>query len=88
MKFYSFCFCLFLLLNFSPSFQQSACESVSVPTGLSSCKGKTTSSNTETCCYSKYNDYYGDGTECIEIENDDAGENEKLYAALSLIIDG
>jgi hypothetical protein len=63
MKFYSFCFYLFLLLNFSPSFQQSECESVSNPTGVSSCKGRTTSSNNETCCYSS-----------IEINSDDAGE--------------
>ena len=88
MKFYSFCLCLFLLLNFSPSFQQSECESVSDPTGVSSCKGKTTSSNSSVCCYNKYNNYYGDGTECIEIKSDDAGDNEKLYDALSLISDG
>ena len=62
MKFYSFCLCLFLLLNFSPSFQQSECESVTNPTGYSSCQGKTTSSNSSVCCYNKYNNYYGDGT--------------------------
>ena len=85
---YSLCLCLFLLLNFSPSFQQSACESVENPTGLSSCKGKTTSSNTETCCYSKYNDMDGDGTECIEINSEDAETNEKLESTLFSIIDG
>ena len=88
MNFYSFCFCLFLLLNFSPSFQQSACESVEDPTGLSSCEGKTTSSNTETCCYSKYSDSDGNGTECIEIKSEDANNNEKLEATLKLILEG
>ena len=85
---YSLCLCLFLLLNFSPSFQQSACESVSDPTGLSSCKRKTTSSNTETCCYSKYNDLDGDGAECIEINSEDAETNEKLESTLFSIVNG
>ena len=85
---YSLCLCLFLLLNFSPSFQQSACESVENPTGLSSCKGKTTSSNTETCCYSKYNDLDGDGAECIEINSEDAETNEKLESTLFSIVNG
>ena len=85
---YSFSLCLFLLLNFSPSFQQSECESVSDPTGVSSCKGKTTSSNSETCCYSKYNDEDGDGNECIEINSVDAETNEKLESALFLILEG
>ena len=86
MKFYSICFCLFLLLNFSPSFQQSACESVEEPSGFSSCKGKTTSSDAETCCYSKYHDSDGDGTECIEINSEDAGDN--LESTLYSILDG
>ena len=86
MKFYSICFCLFLLLNFSPSFQQSACESVEEPSGFSSCKGKTTSSDAETCCYSKYSDSDGDGTECIEIKSKDAGDN--LESTLYSILDG
>ena len=87
MKFYSFCFYLFLLLNFSPSFQQSECESVSNPTGVSSCQGKTTSSNSEVCCYNKYKDYDGDGTECIEIKSEDA-TNEKLETTLLYIAYG
>ena len=59
---YSFCLCLFLLLNFSPSFQQSACESVSDRTGYSSCQGKTTSSNSEVCCFNKYKYFEEEGT--------------------------
>ena len=85
---YSFSLCLFLLLNFSPSFQ-SECEDVTDPTGVSSCKGKTTSSNSETCCYSKYNDDKdGDGNECIEIKSVDAETNEKLESTLFLILEG
>ena len=87
MKFYSLCFCLFVLLNFSPSFQQS-CEEVKNPTGISSCKGKTTSLNTETCCYSKYSDCEGDGTECIDVKTEDAEDNEKLKSALYSILNG
>lgn len=86
---YPLCLCLFLLLNFSPSFQLSECESVSDPTGLSSCKGKKTSLNTETCCYSKYNDDMdGNSTECIEINSEDAETNEKLESTLFSIING
>ena len=85
---YPLCLCLFLLLNFSPSFQQSECESVKNPTGLSSCEGKTTSSNTETCCYSKYSDSDGNGTECIEIKSEDAASNDKLESALDSILSG
>ena len=85
---YSFSLCLFLLLNFSPSFQKSECESESNPTGVSSCIGKTTSSNSETCCYSKYNDEDGDGNECIEIKSVDAETNEKLESTLFLILEG
>ena len=86
---YSLCLCLFLLLNFSPSFQQSAGESVENPTGLSLQKGKTTSLNTETCCYSNYNDDMdGNGTECIEINSEDAETNEKLESTLFSIVNG
>ena len=86
---YSFSLCLFLLLNFSPSFQQqSECESVSDPTGFSSCKGKTTSSNSETCCFNKYNNEDGDGTECIDIKSVDTETNEKLESTLFLILEG
>ena len=87
MKFYSLCFCLFLLLNFSPSFQQS-CEEVENPTDRSSCVGKTTLSDSETCCYSKYSDSDGNGTECIEIKSEDAASNDKLESALDSILSG
>ena len=82
MKFYSLCFCLFLLLNFSPSFQ-SACEDVENPSGFSDCKGKATSdSNIETCCFNKYTDKDGEGLkECVEINKTDAFYEEKLDEA-------
>jgi len=89
MKFYSLCFCLFLLLNFSPSFQ-SACEDVENPSGFSDCKGKATSdSNIETCCFNKYSDSDGKGLkECVEINKTHAFYEDKLDEAEELIEKG
>jgi len=87
MKFYSLCFCLFLLLNFSPSFQ-SACEDVENPTGFSACQDKKTSESTETCCFNKYKDSDGSLTECVEISTSDAFDAEKLENAETKIEEG
>ena len=84
MKFYSLC-CLFFLLNFSPSFQ-SACEDVKNPSGFSDCKGKAVAkANEETCCFNKYQDNDGRGTECVEINKKDAFVEDRLDNVEDLI---
>ena len=81
MKFYSFYFYLFLLLNFSPSFQASACESVEDPSNFSDCKGKTTESKEVTCCLNSYKDSNGNLKECVDILKTDAFDEDKLEDA-------
>ena len=88
MKLYTFCFYLLLFLNFSPSLKASVCESVKDPTSFSDCKGKTTESETETCCLNTYKDNDGNLKECVEILKTDAFDEDKMEDAEDKIEEG